>query len=184
MNLEFNDLSKLISSQYNEERFLALVILDLQIQKKIRNIEEIYRFYLDHIIHINNWNLVDCSAHIIVGAYHHHLQNIEYMKTLARSSSMWERRIAMISTLYFIRKHELSPTFEIADILLHDTHDLIHKAVGWMLREAGKKDRSQLVKYLDKHAHEMPRTMLRYSLEKFEESRRKYYLKLKDKTKA
>lgn len=174
-----NEISKLLKSKINEERLLALILLVNQYQKSDKNARvERYQFYLDHLKHVNNWNLVDCSAHLIIGA---HIVNDDkkLLVTLAKSNDMWERRISIVSTWYFIRKNELEWTFKIVLLLLKDEHDLIHKAVGWMLREAGKKDEIMLIEFLDRHATKMPRTMLRYSIEKFSDTKRKYYLTLK-----
>lgn len=178
---EFHDLSlpdvqKLIASPINEKRQLALFILVYQYQKATDETKEkLYQFYLKHLKHVNNWNLVDASAHLIIGA-HLLKKDKEILLTFAVSNVMWERRIAIVATWYFIRHNDLTWTFKIAEILLHDNHDLIHKAVGWMLREAGKRDVNQLIAFLDQHAHHMPRTMLRYAIEKFPENQRKSYL--------
>src|SRR5207244_168547 len=138
----------------------------------------IYRFYCAHIAHINNWNLVDASAHEIIGAYLFHYDHDEnILVPLAQSDNMWHRRIAIIATLYAIRKSEMSWTYDIARILLHDKHDLIHKATGWILREAGKKDENGLRIFLNTYAVVMPRTMLRYALEKFSPADRVLYMK-------
>lgn len=166
----------LLNSKYNEERLLALLILVNQYQKgKPHHKEEICQFYLTNLCFVNNWNLVDSSAHLILG---HYLwdKDRSLLQKLAKSSLLWERRIAIIATWFFIRKGDLSTTFDIAKLLLNDTHDLIHKAVGWMLREAGKKDTSLLISYLDTYAKQMPRTMLRYAIEKFPEDERQAYL--------
>lgn len=174
-----DEISKLLKSKINEERLLALILLVNQYQKSDKNARaERFQFYLDHLKHVNNWNLVDSSAHLIIGA---HILNDDkkLLLTLAKSKEMWERRIAIVSTWYFIRKNQLESTFKIAQLLLKDDHDLIHKAVGWMLREAGKKDEIMLIEFLDQHATKMPRTMLRYSIEKFPDTKRKYYLSLK-----
>jgi 3-methyladenine DNA glycosylase AlkD len=138
--------------------------------------EAIYRFYLDNIKSINNWNLVDASCRDIIGA---HLleRDKSLLLSLAQSSDLWERRIAIVSTWAFIRKGQFAWTLKIAKILLNDNHDLIHKAVGWMLREVGGRDEAVLREFLNKHAAKMPRTMLRYAIEKFPESDRKHYLK-------
>jgi 3-methyladenine DNA glycosylase AlkD len=156
-NLAHEDIETLIKSPYNEERLMALFILVSQLSQ------------------VNNWNLVDASAPFIVGA-HLHQKNKEQLLTLAQSQSLWGKRIAIVSTLYFIRNNDLEWTFKIAKLLLDDKHDLIHKAVGWMLREAGKKDQNQLIDFLEQYAGQMPRTMLRYSVERFPEQQRKIYL--------
>ena len=174
--LSLEELTDLISSPINEERLLALFILTAQYKKSddLKK-ETLYQFYLSHLKQVNNWNLVDSSAHLIIGA---HLMGKDrsLLITLACSQSLWERRIAIIATWHFIRNNDLTWTFDIAKLLLSDTHDLIHKAVGWMLRETGKKDEAQLVLFLDRHAARIPRTMLRYAIEKFPENVRKPYL--------
>lgn len=176
-DLKLDELHVLIMSPINEERLLALIILTLQYknarQETARN--SIYQFYIDHIRQVNNWNLVDSSAHLIVGA-HLFAQDEAFLIMLAHSDNVWERRIAIVATWYFIRKNEPARTFIIARMLLNDAHDLIHKATGWMLREAGKKDRQMLVSFLNDHATQMPRTMLRYAIDKFPEHERKRYL--------
>jgi 3-methyladenine DNA glycosylase AlkD len=174
--LSLADIQTLLTSPVNEERALALFILTNQYTKADQQTKEkIYQFYLDNLHYVNNWNLVDASAHLIIGA--HLLEhNKELLTTLAQSKNLWERRIAIVSTWYFIRNNDLDWTFKIALLLLNDTHDLIHKAVGWMLREAGKRDQDALITFLNKHAHTMPRTMLRYAIEKFPEDIRKKYL--------
>jgi 3-methyladenine DNA glycosylase AlkD len=183
MAKKFSDLDEeqiecLISSQYNEERLLALLIMQQQFNKGSKDIrKKIYDSYIRNVQWINNWNLVDCSASYIVGAfwYDYMKENntttssdyrVDYLEQLAKSSVLWERRIAIVSTWHFIRNGVLEPTFAVADILLGDEHDLIHKAVGWMLREAGKKDINALLSYLEKNSPRMPRTMLRYAIER------------------
>jgi 3-methyladenine DNA glycosylase AlkD len=175
-NLSLQDLQILIESPFNEERLLALFILVAQYQKGDADTKAAcYDFYMHNLKQVNNWNLVDSSAHLILGT---HLADDDkkLLITLAKSNILWERRIAMIATWYFIRQKDLSWTFKIARILLHDSHDLMHKAVGWMLREAGKKDAAQLIAFLDQHAATMPRTMLRYAIERLEPRLRLYYL--------
>ena len=136
----------------------------------------IYQFYMDNIQQVNNWNLVDASAHLIVGK-HLHKKDKDILHTLANSTVMWERRVAIVATWYFIKMNEFEWTLKLAKILLTDSHDLIHKAVGWMLREMGKKDVEQLKTFLNQHAATMPRTMLRYAIEKFPEAKRQHFLK-------
>ncbi len=178
---DFFDLSRIelqefLSSPFNEERFFALIILVHQYQKAsdIQK-DELYQFYINNMKYVNNWNLVDASAHLIMGKYLLY-KNKDILISLAQSSVLWERRIAIVSTWYFIRQDDLEWTFKIALLLLSDKHDLIHKSVGWMLREAGKKNISQLISFLDEHAAHMPRTMLRYAIEKFPEQQRALYL--------
>ncbi|MDZ5761176.1 DNA alkylation repair protein [Lyticum sinuosum] len=161
------DLDILIRSPINEERLLTLMILIYKYKTSIKEQkEEIYQFYKKNLYYINNWNLVDSSAHLIIGA-HLFDKDRSLLEELARSSNLWERRIAIIATLYFIRKYQLKWTFKIAKLLQNDQHDLIHKAVGWMLREAGKKDEIRLVSFLCNYKDKMPKTMLRYAMEKF-----------------
>jgi len=175
-DLSLEELETLLKSKMNEERFLALVILVNQYQKASTLQKEVlYQFYRDNLRHVNNWNLVDASAHLILGV---HLEGKDksVLSSLAKSKILWERRIAVVATWHFIRKGDLRWTFEMATLLLKDPHDLIHKAVGWMLREAGKRDEKQLMEFLDQYGKTMPRTMLRYAIEKFSEHRRKHYL--------
>jgi len=177
LDLSLDEITQLLKSPINEERFLGLIILVHQYQKADdSHKEELYQFYMNNLKHVNNWNLVDASAHLIVGA-HLFDKNKDILVSLAQSDILWERRVAIVATWYFIRKNDLTWTFKIASMLMNDTHDLIHKAVGWMLREAGKKDTQQLIDFLNIHATHLPRTMLRYAIEKFPEQQRKSYLK-------
>lgn len=175
-NLQINEIKELLTSRIHEYRLLALFILVSKF-KKSKEIErqELCDFYLNHTEYINNWDLVDQSAHLILGE---HLINKDksLLEKLAKAESLWERRISIIATLQFIRKNQFNETFKIANILLKDKHDLIHKAVGWMLREVGKKDRNQLENFLNKHHKAMPRTMLRYSLEHFSKEKKLHYM--------
>jgi 3-methyladenine DNA glycosylase AlkD len=161
------DIRALLASEWHEERVLALLILVRQFERGDEAARaKIYDLYLRHTRRINNWDLVDVSAPHIVGA---HLagKSRKPLRQLARSSSLWERRIAIIATQHLIRRGEFSDTLEIARMLLKDPEDLIHKATGWMLREVGDRDRAVLEGSLASHAAAMPRTMLRYALEKF-----------------
>jgi 3-methyladenine DNA glycosylase AlkD len=176
IRLTLCDLQALLESRINEERLLALIILIHQYENaSFQDQEIIYQFYLRNLKYVNNWNLVDASAHVIIGA---HLwdKDRSFLLELARSEILWERRVSIVSTAYFIRKNDLVWTFKIASILSRDTEDLMHKAVGWMLREAGKRNQGQLVLFLDQHRDQMPRTMIRYAIEKFPENMRKSYL--------
>lgn len=176
LDVSRTDIEQLLASPFNEERLLSLIILVHQYQKADTvNKDALYQFYMDNLKQVNNWNLVDSSAHLMIGA-HLYDKNRDILVSLAKSDNLWERRIAIVATWYFIRKNDLVWTFKIATLLLHDKHDLIHKSVGWMLREAGKKDTQQLIRFLDAHASDMPRTMLRYAIEKFPEPQRKAYL--------
>jgi len=167
---------ELLQSKWHEARILALMILVRKYERGDEGMrEEIYRRYLASTGRINNWDLVDCSAPGIVGAYLLDRDRAP-LYTLARSASLWERRIAIISTQYFIRQDDFDDTLRIAEILLDDRHDLIHKATGWMLREVGNRDQSALEQFLRKHSRRMPRTMLRYAIEKFPPALRAQYM--------
>ena len=172
------EVLRLLHSAYHEERLTALLILVEQYQRGDSSIkQEIYDLYLANTSYINNWDLVDLTAQHIVGDYLAG-KDMSVLIRLARSKNLWERRIAMLSTFHFIRRGESSQALRIAELLLNDTHDLIHKAVGWMLREVGKRCSGQVERrFLNKHAAHMPRTMLRYAIEHFEESERQRYLK-------
>ena len=167
---------EMLASSWHEERLLALMLLVEGYGRGDNSRRErIHRAYLDHTRYINNWDLVDASAGYIVGP-HLDAKEIELLERLARSDDIWERRIAIISTFHFIKRKEFAPTLKIARLLLEDSHDLIHKAVGWMLREVGKRDRKVEDAFLKKHYQKMPRTMLRYAIERHPETVRKRYL--------
>lgn len=174
---DLNTIKTLLHSKYHEERLFALLLL-MQFYERGTEKDRIAAFdlYLDNTSHINNWDLVDVSSPHIVGR---HLVDRprKVLHRMARSSSLWERRIAIISTLYFIRGNDFDDTLSIAKTLLHDEQDLMHKAVGWMLREVGKRDLEAEETFLLQHYHDMPRTMLRYAIERFPEQRRQQYLK-------
>ncbi len=176
--LPLGDIQALLNSSLHEERLTALIILVGQFKKADeKGRERIYRFYLKNAARVNNWDLVDSSAHHIVGA---HLEGKSHaiLKELARSPMLWERRIAMVATFYHIHKGRSEPALSIARMLLKDEEDLMHKAVGWMLREVGKRaSLADLEAFLRRHHQEMPRTMLRYAIERFPEAKRKAYLK-------
>lgn len=174
-DLPLSEVQELIKSPYHEERSIAIQILVLQYP---RSSKKIYDFYIKNTKHINNWDLVDISAPYIVGNYLLDKPR-DILDKLALSVSLWERRIAIISTFTFIRGGQPKDTLRIARTLLADRHDLIHKAVGWMLREVGKRcGEKYLTDFLDSNIKSMPRTALRYSIEKFPEKQRKYYLSL------
>lgn len=179
-DLTILELEKLLESPIHEHRFAALVILVNQFKlAKNHDIKKaIYKLYLDRTDRINNWDLVDVSCRDIVGGYLMDKPR-DILYKLAKSTNLWERRIAIVSTWQFIRSGDLDDTFAIAEILLNDDQDLIHKAVGWMLREAGKKDEAALKIFLDNFAVSMPRTALRYSLERLSNIDKKYYMALK-----
>ncbi|HET8773564.1 MAG TPA: DNA alkylation repair protein [Thermoanaerobaculia bacterium] len=173
--LPLADVEKLLQSPWHEERLVALLLLVRRYERGgDAERDAVYALYFRRMACINNWDCVDCSAPHIVGA---HLSDRDRapLYALARSASLWERRIAMLATQHFIRRGDFRDALAIAELLLDDPHDLIHKAVGWMLREIGNRDRAAEEKFLRKHASRMPRTMLRYAIEKFpEELRRKY----------
>jgi len=180
-DLELAELQKLLESKIHEERLASLFILVAKFKKAKENEKlrkEIFDFYLANTRNINNWDLVDLSAPNIVGNYLIDKDKSILFK-LAKSKNLWEKRIAVLATFEFIRRNEFETTFRIAEILLNDNHDLIHKAVGWMLREIGKRDPEAEEKFLKKHYGKMPRTMLRYAIEKFDEKKRRFYLKQK-----
>lgn len=170
------DIARLLKSPYHECRFTGLEALVFKYEKgSEKDRSAIYHFYLAHTNGINNWDLVDTSAPYIVGDYLKDRPRT-ILKKLARSKNVWERRIAIVSTFAFIRRGELDDTFMLADMLLGDTHDLIRKAVGWALREAGKVSDAALESFLKAKANRMSRVTLRYAIEKFSPQRRKAYL--------
>ena len=167
----------MLYSTFHEERLLSLIIFTQKYQKGTPDEQtEIYRIYLNHTRHINNWDLVDTSAEHIVGAYLRK-RSRKPLYDLALSKDLWERRISIMSTFHFIKNDEFDEALKIAGMLIADTEDLIHKAVGWMLREVGKRDRNAEELFLRKHYQCMPRTMLRYAIEKFPEDLRQQYLR-------
>ena len=175
--LSLADIAKLLKSRIHEERFIALEILVMQFEKAGEKLQkQIANFYLKNTKHINNWDLVDTSAPYILGEYLV-TRPRKILTKLARSRILWERRIAIIAAMSFINRNDFTDTLRIAGILLNDEHDLIHKAVGWQIREVGNKDKKILRKFLKKHYQSMPRTMLRYAIEKFPEPERQRYLK-------
>ena len=175
--LDLEDLQKLLNSKIHEERLISLLILiDKYDDADDKIKDKIYRFYKKNRRKINNWDLVDLSAPKIMGKYLLN-RDKQILFKYAHSKNLWEKRISIISTYSFIKNLDFNTTLEISDILLNDDHDLIHKAVGWMLREVGKQDLKILEKFLKPRYNKMPRTMLRYSIEKFPEKKRKKYLK-------
>ncbi len=176
--LSLPKIQELLKSKIHEHRLIGLIILNEKYNKAKANEEEkanIANFYLTNTKNINNWDLVDLSAQNILGDFLFDKKK-DILYKLAGSENIWERRIAMISTFNFIKQEEFEDALRIAEILLKDNHDLIHKAVGWMLREIGKKDKAVLESFLRQHYKDMPRTMLRYAVEKFPEERKRDYL--------
>ena len=180
-NLPFVDIKKLLYSKIHESRLIALLILVARFQKGDEKIKKtVFDFYIKHRLQVNNWDLVDSSADKIVGEFLRDKDKGILIK-YAKSKNLWERRIAMISCFAWIKRGEVVDALAMAERLVGDGHDIIQKAVGWMLREIGKRELSPLVAFLDAHAATMPRTMLRYAIEKFSDEQRKYYLYLSSK---
>jgi 3-methyladenine DNA glycosylase AlkD len=176
-DMSTGEVQKLLNSKIHEHRLVALLILVENFRKADpKNQKLIFDLYLKNTKNINNWDLVDLSAHKIIGSYLLD-KDRKLLYRLARSKSLWERRISVISTFMLINHGDFKDSLRIAELLLHDRHDLIHKAVGWMLREIGNRDRKVEEKFLNKHHKVMPRTMLRYAIEKFDEKKRKFYMK-------
>lgn len=177
--LSLTEVAKLLNSKIHEDRFIALEILVMKFESGSEQEQKaVYNLYLKSTKYVNNWDLVDTSASYIVGAYLYDNPR-SILKKLAKSKSLWEKRISIIATLYYISKSQFQDTLDISKILIKDEHDLIHKAVGWMLREIGKRDIKTELKFLDEYSTRMPRTMLRYAIERFPETKRQYYLKKK-----
>ncbi|MBL7865165.1 MAG: DNA alkylation repair protein [Cyclobacteriaceae bacterium] len=174
------EIEKLLQSDYYEARMGAVCIMDFQARNKKTDDETrkaLFDLYLRKHDRINNWDMVDRGAPFIIGGYLNDKQRAILYK-LAKSKNVWERRTAIVSTYYFIRKGDVGDTFRIAAALLKDKHDLIHKAVGSWIRFAGGKDKEQLIEFLDEHAGKMPRVMLRYAIEKLDKRQKKYYMEL------
>ena len=184
-DLNLTDLQKLITSKFHEARLISVFILVSQYKKaKGEEKKKLVDFYLKNKDYMNNWDLVDSSAHLITGDYllkGFPGYDTKILFTLTKSDSVWDRRIAVLSSLAFIRKGQFEITLKLVQLLMNDKHDLMHKAVGWMLKEIGKRDESVLEGFLDEYAAVMPRTMLRYCIEKLPEKRRKYYLSAKSR---
>tara|TARA_Y100000310_G_scaffold333832_1_gene412202 strand:- start:2115 stop:2813 length:699 start_codon:yes stop_codon:yes gene_type:complete len=177
LHLNIKDIEQLLHSPIHEYRMIALVIWVYQFEKTDEKTKEnIYKTYLNNTKWINNWDLVDVTTPNIVGNYLLD-KDRKILYKLAKSKNLWEKRIAILATFAFIKNNQFKDTLNIAEILLNDNHDLIHKAVGWMLRELGKKDQSVEERFLKKHYKNMPRTMLRYSIERFDEDKRRFYMK-------
>lgn len=172
----FSTIKQLLASPIHEDRLLALLILVTTYEKASdEEKSRITKFYLSNKTWINNWDLVDTSASYILGASLYK-KDVSILYTLGASKRLWDRRIAIVATHYFIKQKQYKDTLALAVLLMKDTEDLIHKAVGWMLREVGKKDEVVLKKFLDQYHKEMPRTMLRYAIERLSLDRRRYYM--------
>jgi 3-methyladenine DNA glycosylase AlkD len=179
--VSFENLKECILSPYHEVRLASLLCLvEIFSNARKKKQEDLQKkcveFYLSHTDRINNWDLVDLSCYKLIGEWLMDKDRILLYDLARGGKNIWEQRIGIVSTMAFIRKNQLSDTYAIADILLNHPHDLLQKAVGWLLREAGKKDEASLRKFLDSHASKMPRTMLRYAIEKFPEPVRRIYL--------
>jgi len=177
-DLSLSDIQKLLNSKIHEHRLIALLILMQKFDTAEEDVKkQIFELYLKNTRNINNWDLIDLSAPNIVGNYLLD-KNRRILYKLAKSSSIWEKRISMLATFEFIANKESKDALAIAEILVNDKHDLIQKAVGWMLREAGKRvSQAEEEKFLKKHYRTMPRTMLRYAIERFDEKKKKFYMK-------
>lgn len=181
-----DDVGQLIKSEYHEERLTALLILVYFAKHKKYSVSELGEFYMSHIQYINNWDLVDLSSPHIIGPYvcdyMAHEERKQFIDDCIASTRLWTVRIVVLASFYSISLGDEKMSLYIASRLLHHKHDLIHKAVGWMLREVGKRvDESNLADFLDQHADEMPRTMLRYAIERLLIEKRKHYMNIKHK---
>lgn len=178
--ISLRDIDLLLQSKIHEHRLIALLILVAQFEQNNDHSatqKEIVDFYISHLDRVNNWDLVDSTAHKILGPWIiAHPQEKDILNTLADSGDLWRERVSVIATFAFIARNDFKDSLLLAKRFLTHPHDLIHKAVGWMLREIGKKDIGALIVFLDLHYHEMPRTMLRYAIEKIDEPLRKSYL--------
>lgn len=176
IDLDLKELQKLLSGKIHEHRLTSLLILVDKYKKADEALKKkIFNFYLKSSKNINNWDLVDLSAPNIIGDFLLNKDKLILYK-LAKSKNLWEKRISILATYAFIKNNQFNDTLKISQILLKDSHDLIHKAVGWMLREVGKRNQEIEEQFLKKHFQNMPRTMLRYAIEKFPEEKRKFYL--------
>lgn len=177
--MPLSEIGKLLKSEYYEARMGAVSIMDFQArQKNITDSQrkELFDLYIKEHSRINNWDLVDRSAPYVVGGYLYDKPRTVLYK-LAKSKNVWERRTSIVATYFFIRQNDIGDTFRIAELLVHDDHDLIHKAVGSWIREAGKRDKERLIEFLDTYASKMPRVMLRYAIEKLDKREQKEYMK-------
>ena len=172
--VSYDIIKELIHSPWHEMRMCALLILVNNSKKNVT--KETFDFYLSHTKYINNWDLVDLSAPQIIGKYLLDKKR-DILYTLAESDLLWDNRIAVVSTLTFIKNNDLDDTYALSLKMMHHQHDLMHKAIGWMLREAGKHDVKRLYEFVNKHKYIMPRTMLRYSIEKFDKETRNELMK-------
>lgn len=176
-DIYIEEIRELIQSEWHEVRLCALIIMVEKSKKKDESLrKDLFDLYLSQTKHINNWDLVDLSCRFIIGEYLLD-KSRDILYQLAHSSLLWDNRIAIVSTYAFIRKGQLDDTYALSDLMMHHPHDLMHKAIGWMLREAGKRDADRLYNYVMSHRAEMPRTMLRYAIEKFSPEERSILMK-------
>ena len=176
-NISLNEIRELMQSEWHEVRLCALLIMVEKSKKKDEALrKELFNLYLSQTERINNWDLVDLSCRFIVGEYLLE-KSRDILYQLAQSPLLWDNRIAIVSTYAFIRKGQLEDTYALSDLMMHHPHDLMHKAIGWMLREAGKRDANRLYNYVMNHRADMPRTMLRYAIEKFSPAERSILMK-------
>ena len=174
--ISLQELTELLQNPIHEVRLCALIILVNKYKKE--NSDKIYQYYIDHLTAINNWDLVDSSAPYIVGDYlYKHPEKSKILIDFSHSENLWVRRISIVSTFTFIKNNEFNTTLEIAKLLLNDNHDLIHKAVGWMLREIYKRDERIIKRFLRQNYAQIPRTTLRYAIERMDKEERLLYLK-------
>ena len=176
-NISLNEIRELMQSEWHEVRLCALLIMVEKSKKKDEALrQQLFDLYLSQTDRINNWDLVDLSCRFIVGEYLLD-KSRDILYQLAQSPLLWDNRIAIVSTYAFIRKGQLEDTYALSDLMMHHPHDLMHKAIGWMLREAGKRDSDRLYDYVMSHRADMPRTMLRYAIEKFSPAERSILMK-------
>ena len=176
-NISLNEIRELMQSEWHEVRLCALLIMVEKSKKKDEALrQQLFDLYLSQTDRINNWDLVDLSCRFIVGEYLLD-KSRDILYQLAQSPLLWDNRIAIVSTYAFIRKGQLEDTYALSDLMMHHPHDLMHKAIGWMLREAGKRDANRLYNYVMSHRADMPRTMLRYAIEKFSPAERSILMK-------
>ncbi|MES2801973.1 MAG: DNA alkylation repair protein [Bdellovibrionota bacterium] len=178
LTISSNDISQLLHSPIHEDRALGLHILveNYRRTKDLKNKKAIVSLYLKHKKFVNNWDLVDMSAHKIVGNYCHLIKDVSILEKLSQSKAHWDKRIAMVGTFALIREQDLDLTFKLAQKFLTEKEDLMHKACGWMIREAGKRDQKRLLTFIERHGKKMPRMMLRYAIEKLAPDHRKNIL--------
>ena len=176
-NISLNEIRELMQSEWHEVRLCALLIMVEKSKKKDEALrQQLFDLYLSQTDRINNWDLVDLSCRFIVGEYLLD-KSRDILYQLAQSPLLWDNRIAIVSTYAFIRKGQLEDTYALSDLMMYHPHDLMHKAIGWMLREAGKRDSERLYDYVMSHRADMPRTMLRYAIEKFSPKERTILMK-------